>query len=203
MPCSATWWPNSAVVARGCGAASSSSSACRLMRQSSCRETLPYRSWGQILVDHGRRRRIEPRVDHLPDPRRNFLLLNAGVDDDAPPRLRLGERQIGAAQLFVKVELFGLEPIGCRTAPPPGGALQAKRDGHIENDRQVRLEFADRDPLQGLDQTRIDCTDGALIDPGRIGEAVAHYPFAGLERWLDGALDVILARRSEQHGFGF
>ena len=63
-------------------------------------------------------------------------------------------------------------------------------------------EIADGDPFEALDQAPVDLAERALIDAGGIGEAVAHHPFAGGERRLDGAADMVVARGGEQHRFG-
>ena len=53
--------------------------------------------------------------------------------------------------------------------------------------RQVGTHVADRDPLERLDQARIDLAEHALIDARGIGKAVADDPLARVERRQDRA----------------
>ncbi len=61
---------------------------------------------------------------------------------------------------------------------------------------------ADRDPLETADQTRIDAAKRALINAGRIDEAVTDHPLPGLDCRQDHVAHVIVARGGEQNGFG-
>ena len=102
----------------------------------------------------------------------------------------------------MKFHVLRFEPVGRGVAAAQRPALERHIDRHVEDEREVGQEIADGDPLEALDQAPVDLAERALIDAGGIGEAVAHHPFAGGKRRLDGAADMVFARRREQHGFG-
>ena len=74
------------------------------------------------------------------------------IDQHAALGIVARDLAIGLAQALVEAEVLALEPIRRAAAAPRGGALQADLDRHIEDDGQVRLEIADRDPLHRVDQ---------------------------------------------------
>ena len=63
---------------------------------------------------------------------------------------------------------------------------------------QVRARAPDGDAIERVEDA-LGAAAGALIDAGRIGEAVAEHPVAGVERRPDHALDVVGARGREKH----
>ena len=61
----------------------------------------------------------------------------------------------------------GVQAFHCR------GALHADLHRDIQNDRQVRFEIADGDPLHRIENRGRDLAEAALIGPGRIRKPVA------------------------------
>src|SRR3984885_16084347 len=143
--------------------------------------------------------RIKPRADNVPDLARYGFPAAAGVDDGAALRLLGRDRQIGLAQLLVEFDIFGLEAVRRRLAAALSGARHPDFDRNIEHDGEIGHQIADGDALEASDQTMIDLPENALIDARRIDKTVADHPFAGFERRQNGALDMIVARRGEQH----
>ena len=99
----------------------------------------------------------------------------------------------------MKIDLLRLEAIGIGAAAPARRALQPQFGGNVEDECQVWMEIADRNPFEGLDEAQIHVSQDPLIDAGGIGEAVANDPFASGKRRRDGALDMIVAGGGEQH----
>ena len=58
------------------------------------------------------------------------------------------------------------------------GARQPDVRRHVEDEGEIGHGGADGDALQAADQLRVDLAERALIDAGRIDEAVADHPFA-------------------------
>ena len=88
-------------------------------------------------------------------------------------------------------------------AAPRFCPFHSKFCGHVENEREVRLQPVQRHALQSLDQFQIDLAELALIDAGGIGEAVAQHPDALPQGWLDDVMHMVVARGGKQHGFSF
>src|SRR5271163_1950477 len=101
---SASAWPNKAVVARGCGASSVSSS--------SLAGLIADRSRRHVFNDAPRGRRLKPRFHRVPNFFGDRFLGSARIDDDAARQLFGGDGEKSGAQLLVKFQIFRLEPVG-------------------------------------------------------------------------------------------
>ena len=80
--------------------------------------------------------------------------IGIGVDQHASLRLVGGDLPVRVAQLLMKFDVFGFEPVGRAGAAAGGRALHADLDGNIEDDGQIRLEIADGDPLHRVENRR-------------------------------------------------
>jgi hypothetical protein len=79
------------------------------------------------------------------------------------------------------------------------GTLKPDCRRDIEDDRQIRPAFADRNPLQRPQQLVVSSTAGPLVHPGRVGEAIAKDPFLSLQSWTDDLLNMIGASGGEEN----
>src|SRR4051794_33117365 len=89
--------------------------------------------------------------------------VGSGVDQHASLRIFGGDLAIGLAQAPMEFYILGLEPVGRAGAATGSGALYADFEGNIEDDGEVRLEVADRDPLHCIENRRRDLPQPALI----------------------------------------
>ena len=105
---------------------------------------------------------------------------------------------ISLPQLLVKTQPLLLEPVGDGGSASLDGALQANRDRHIENERKVGFQIANRHTFHCAEQLRIDFAEFALIDARRIREPVAQHPRPRFKRRLDNLIDVVIARGRKQ-----
>src|SRR5205823_4485002 len=97
----------------------------------------------------------------------------SGIDHHATVGLARGERAIGLAQLLMKLERFALEPVGTPFAAPFLGARKANFGWRVENEGEIGLELADGDLFEEIDQLQVHLAERALVNPGRVDEAVA------------------------------
>ena len=97
----------------------------------------------------------------------------------------------------MKFRALGFKAIRRAFAAACRRALARHIDRYVEHEGQIGSEIADGDPLQSLDQPLVDIAERALIDTRGVGETVAHHPFAGGKRRLDGAADMVFAGGSE------
>jgi hypothetical protein len=95
-----------------------------------------------------------------------------------------------------------LEAVDRLGAPAAGGARQAGLGRQVEEEREVGHGVADHQALEAADQLGVDPAQRALVDAGRIDEAVAHHPLGLIEGRPDGGADVVVARRREQQRLG-
>src|SRR4029077_8055666 len=131
--------------------------------------------------DHPRRqprraRGIEPLNNDFPNALGDRRLRLGGIDRDTALRLLGREPAIGVAQGLVEGARFRLEAVRHALAAALLRARKAHLRRHVENESEIRLEVADSDPLKSADETRIEMAELALIDSGRIDEAVADHP---------------------------
>ncbi len=99
-----------------------------------------------------------------------------GVDQDASLRFVRGDLPVGVAQFLMKFYVFGFESVRRAATAAGGGALHPDLHRDVENNRQVGLEIADRDPLHRIENRRRDMAQPALIHPGRVRKPVAQHP---------------------------
>src|SRR4051794_7655097 len=92
---------------------------------------------------------VEETITHCrPHSRRHDARRGISIDQHAALWLRRRDLPIGFAQAFMEFDVFRLESVRRAVAAPRGGALQTDLDGNVEDDRQVRFEIADGDPLE-------------------------------------------------------
>ena len=87
-------------------------------------------------------------------------------------------------------------------APRCGAAGHADLDREVEDQGQVGAMRAQERRLQSVDQLKAEAAGAALVDAGRVGEAVAQDPLAAIKCRQDGAMEVILARGEEEIELG-
>ena len=97
---------------------------------------------------------------------------------------------------------LALEAVARGIAAALLGARQSDLDRRVEHEGEIGLEVADGDAFERPQQLRIDPAKLALIDAGRIREAVADHPAAARQRRRDGVADVVVARGREQDRLG-
>ena len=105
----------------------------------------------------------------LPDDPRDLVLRLCSVDDEETLRLGPGEFQIPAAHPLVKGRGFFLETVSFFVLLPP----EANRDGHIDKNRQVRLEPARRGVVDFFNGFQRNTAPVRLVSDRRIGETIA------------------------------
>ena len=145
------------------------------------------------------------RLDGREDGRRDHLLdlfrLARRVDDDAALGLGRGDRQIGLAPPLVDGERLPSRS-GRRRASPR--ARHARAAGRAAGSRSRISVMSGIMPLMATfssasTKARIEIAGDALVDAGGIEEAVAQHDRAALDRRPDHLLDMVGARRGEQH----
>src|SRR5262245_25280760 len=102
----------------------------------------------------------------------------------------------------MKLHGFALEAVCLFVAAPRLCTREPDLGRQIENEGDVRLEIADRDALESIDERRINIAERALIDPRRIHKTIADHPAATFKRRLDGVADVVVTRCCEQDCLG-
>ena len=111
--------------------------------------------------------------------RGNRAGVGGGVDQHAALRFVGGDLPVGVAQFLMKFDVFRLEPVGRAGAAAGGRALHADLDRDIENDGQIGLEIADRDPLHRVENRRRDlargCPDRRASNP-KSGRTAPRFP---------------------------
>ena len=123
---------------------------------------------------------------------------------DHPKAFGFGAREVqeGQSAGLVHGDFLLLEAVGRGTRVLGGaagaGPCQPGPGRQIDQDRQVGHHAVDGDALECPDEARLQIACHALIDPGRIDEAVAKHDLAGRNRRPDHLLDVVAARRGEQ-----
>jgi len=137
-----------------------------------------------------------------PDAAGDRVEVGIGVDQHAALGLVRRDLAIGLAQALMELEILPLEPVRCAAAAPRGSALQADLDRQVEDDGEIRLEIADRDPLHRVDERGRHAAETALIGPRRVGETIAQHPCAPIERGLDQCADMVVARGGKQQRLG-
>jgi len=117
-----------------------------------------------------------------------------GVNNPAAARLTGGNIQKRKPKCPVKIQRFGLESVRMCASPPPFmGALKPGLRRQIKNEGQVRIEACEGDFFKGLDKTRIEIAQYALICTGGVGKAVTQYPVALFQLWSNELVNMINA----------
>ena len=90
--------------------------------------------------------------------------------------------------------VFGVEPVARATvARAVVRALARLRDGEIEEQREIGLEPARREPDDLRDERRLEAAPRALLGDLRVGVAIREHDLSGGERRADERADVLRA----------
>ena len=135
-----------------------------------------------VLERDRRVRGVEPLVDDRPDIVGDLVDRPVCVDQHAALRLALGQLQIGLAQLLVEVEGFGLEAVCCGAAAPLASRAPVRSRPAGRGRASGRAWCRTRSAARARGSARVDVAEHALIDAGRVDEAVADHPCAALQR---------------------
>ncbi len=122
------------------------------------------------------------------------------VDHGTAIGLRSCDLQKAGAEPLVEGQIHPLETI--LASSPSLGPAESRFGRQIQDERQVWSEIADRDPMKRPQFPPIDPTAMPLIGHGRIGETIANYPLALVERRPDRIQHMAAARGHHQEGFG-
>src|SRR3954462_2321041 len=101
---------------------------------------------------------------------RDSLGTSCGVDQDTTLGIVSCDLAEGFAQSLMELDVLALEAIGRAVATPGGRPFHPDLGGNVEDDREIRLEIADRHPLHRIEHVGRDLALAALVGPRRIEE---------------------------------
>src|SRR6185295_12700986 len=200
-------------VPRSSGLAAGVLDGCRVRRAQALR---PGRSVHRSRADaqnlrYGRARRpqrfcapdswLKPLLDRTPDIGGNVFRRAAGIDQNTTLRICRRDVTERLAQSCVECIIEALEAVFMRAAAR-SRAFQSLTRIKIKHQRQIGRELSERRFLQAIDGIDADTARHALIDIGRIREAVRDHPIALGQRGLDNARHVIDASGKKQQCLG-
>lgn len=149
------------------------------------------------------RKRSERARHFQPCGRRERLRREPAVED-AHARVGRGEFAIARAHAFVKGVILAFHAVdrGPGRLRACGDSRARERDGHVDEEGQLRGERARRRRRDRAERREIEAAAIALVGERREAETVRQHPPAGGERGPHDLGDELRARGVEQQHFG-
>ena len=119
--------------------------------------------------------------------------------------MQLRQPQVARAHRFVESGSLLLHPVGRQQqwTRPLVGAQETHVRRQVEQERHVRPLFAGGEAVDDIDHRRVEPPRHALVNGGRIQEAVAHHDAPARQRGVDRFAHQLRAARGEKQEFCF